>query len=205
MLRGIVVVVIGVTVSLAGCTPTPEPVVPDASPTVTESSAPTVEPTPVVEPLTIPGCETLVPLAFAQEQFGGATEFFGERTAAEHPFRIDVAGAPDALVSADTFRGCVWGVPNSDGSFSVAIATISDDDRDALQASLVAAGFAPIIVDTVSSYRTEFEGEVSRVGATYVFTDGVVIMTQGTGLDLTDAIGSSAYEALIVANPTRPL
>jgi hypothetical protein len=147
----------------------------------------------------------LVPLAVAQDAFGASTVFFGELSAADYSFRIDVPGASAALTGAANYRGCSWGVPNSDGSFSQAVATLTPSVRASLESSLLAAGFAQYTVDTVSSFQLEYEDFVSTVGATYVFTGDVVIITEGTGIALTETIGSSAYGALIVANPTLPL
>lgn len=192
---------------LAGCAPTPisSPATPE--PSLTESPTPTVEPTPepVVEPLTIPNCEVLVPLGFAKAQFSESTEFFGERSAAEYPARFDVAGMPDALVIAERFRGCTWAVPNSDGGFSLAVASVTADTRGSLQSALAEAGFSSTTMGTVTGWELEAEGEVSTVGATYLFTGDVMIVCDGTGIALTGAIAGQALDAMRTANPTLSL
>ncbi|MDX2024874.1 hypothetical protein [Microcella sp.] len=192
---------------LAGCTPAAEPSTPEASPSVTESPTPTVEPTvePVVEALTIPECETLVPLALAKAQFSESTESRGEMTATEYPVRFDVPGVTGALVGAETFRACAWAVPNSDGFFALAVASITADTRTSLQAELSAAGFASTTMGTVTAFELEGEGAVSSIGATYLFTGDVLIACNGTSISLTGAITGSALDAMRTANPTLGL
>ncbi len=192
---------------LAGCTPAAEPSTPEASPSVTESPTATVEPTPepVVEALTIPDCETMVPLALAKSQFSEATESRGEMTAAEYPVRFDVLGVTDALVGAETFRACAWAVPNSDGFFALAVASITADTRTSLQAELTAAGFASTTMGTVTAFELEGEGPVSGIGATYLFTGDVLIGCNGTSISLTGAIAGSALDAMRTANPALGL
>ena len=192
---------------LAGCTPAAEPSAPEASPSVTESSTPTSEPTvePVVEPLTIPECEIMVPLALAKSQFSESTESRGEMTAAEYPVRFDVPGVTDALVGAETFRACAWAVPNTDGFFALAVASITADTRTSLQAELAAAGFASTTMGTVTAFELEGEGAVSSIGATYLFTGDVLIACNGTSISLTGAITGSALDAMRTANPTLGL
>jgi hypothetical protein len=192
---------------LAGCTPPAEPSTPESSPPVAESPTPTSEPTaePVVEPLSIPECQTMVPIAFAKAQFSESTEFFGERSAADYPARFDVAGVSEALVGAEVFRGCTWAVPNSDGSFSLAVASVSADTRGSLQSALAEAGFSSITMGTVSTWEFEAEGEVSTLGATYLFTGDVLILSDGTGIALTGAIVGRALDALRTANPSLGL
>ncbi|WP_439563630.1 hypothetical protein [Microcella sp.] len=205
----VVMSVVVLSALLSGCadgSSTPSPTA-EPSTSSTGSPIPSSEPSaePIVEPLTIPGCETMVPLAFAKAQFSESTEFFGELTAAEYSFRIEVAGAPEALTSAEVFRGCNWAVPNSDGSFSLAVASVTADTRAAVQAGLAAAGFTSVTMGTVSGFDTEFDGAVSVVGATYLFTGDVMIVCQGTGIALTGAIAGSALDAVRVANPTLSL
>lgn len=196
-----------ITLLVAGCTPTGEPSAPEASPSASESPIATVEPTtePVVESLAIPGCEAMVPLAFAVDQFGGSTEFFGELSAADYPFRMTVAGAPEAFVGAEAFRACSWGVPNSDGFFSLAVASVTADTRFSLQAALADAGFSSITMGPVTAWELEAEGMVSTVGATYLFTGDVMIVSDGTGVALTGAIAGQALDAMRTANPALGL
>jgi len=68
---------------LAGCIPIAAPTTtatPDAAPTESESATPA----PVVEPLNIPGCETLLPIAVAQSSFAESTAFLGENVPTEY-------------------------------------------------------------------------------------------------------------------------
>lgn len=192
---------------LAGCTPAAEPPTPEASPSVTESPTATPEPTtePAVEPLTVPECETMVPLAYAVEQFGGSTAYFGELTAADYVFRMTVPGAPEALTSAEVFRGCSWGVPNSDGFFSLAVASVTPDIYGSLQSALAEAGFSGVTTGELAWWELEAEGAVSTVGATYILTEDVMIVCDGTGIELTGAIAGKALDAIRTANPALGL
>lgn len=192
---------------LAGCTPAAEPSTPEASPAVTESPTPTVEPTtePVVEALTIPECETLVPLTVAQTWFSFDTKYDGEQSAAGYLFRMTVPGAPEVLTSAEVFRACGWSVPNSDGYFSVAVASITPETSASLQSALAEAGFSGTIAGDLAWWNLEAEGAFSLVGATYILTDDVLILCDGTGAELTDAIAGNALDAVRTANPALGL
>ncbi len=205
----VVLGVVVLSVLLAGCVDSSGTSSPTATPSSSASGSPTPtsEPTvePVAEPLEIPGCEVMVPLAFAKEQFSPSTEFFGELNAAEYSFRIEVAGAPEVLSSAEVSRACSWGVPNSDGSFSLAVASITADMRASVEAALAAGGFTSVALGTVTGFETEFYGDVSVVSATYLFTGDVMIVSNGTGVALTGSIAGSALDALRTANPTLSL
>lgn len=207
-MRGrILIGAVAIVVLLAGCTPAAEPSTPEASPAVTESPTPTSEPTvePVVESLTIPECETLVPLAYAQEQFGGSTAFFGEVTAADYVLRMTVPGAPEALTSAEVFRACSWGVPNSDGFFSLVVASITPDTSGSLQSALAEAGFSAVISGELAWWELEAEGALSTMGATYILSEDVLIVCDGTGTEFTGAIAGKALDAVRTANPALGL
>jgi hypothetical protein len=207
-MRGrILIGAVAIALLLAGCTPAAQPSTPVASPSVTESPTPTAEPTtePVVEALTIPECETLVPLAYAVEQFGGSTAFFGELAASEYLFRMTVPGAPEVLTSAEVYRGCSWGVPNSDGYFSLAVASITPETSASLQSALAEAGFSGSISGDLAWWNLEAEGAFSLVGATYILTDDVLILCDGTGAELTDAIAGKALDVVRTANPSLGL
>jgi hypothetical protein len=200
-MRTFVPIVAAMVVVLAGCAPSPEPTstpVPSGAP----SAAPT--PTPEAVPLGIPDCETLLPLALAQEYFSENTEFIGEFP----PSQFGVEGVPAAaaaVAGASQSRLCVWGVPFSDGAFSLLVAEITAGDRATLEAALPAAGFSAVTMGTVTGYDAERDGEVSTLADTLLFTGDVMIVCNGTSLDLTGVVTGSALDALRTANPTLGL
>jgi len=188
---------------LAGCTPEASP---SASPTPTEaaSESPTPSPTAEPAPLTIPECDILLPLALAQDSFSENTELLGEFATSQ--FGIDgVPAAAAAVASASQVRYCGWGVPFSDGVFTLLVAEISAADRAALEAALPGAGFAATTMGTVTGYDAEREGEVSTLADTLLFTGDVMIVCNGTSLGLTGVVTGSALDALRTANPTLGL
>jgi hypothetical protein len=188
---------------LAGCTPGGSP---SASPTPSgaASESPTPSPTAEPAPLTIPECDILLPLADAQAAFSENTEFLGEFETSQ--FGIEgVPAAAAAVTGASQVRYCGWGVPFSDGAFSLLVAEISAADRATLDATLPGAGFAAITMGTVTGYDAEREGEVSTLADTLLFTGDVMIVCKGTSLDLTGVVTGSALNALRTANPTLGL
>lgn len=196
-------VALGVVVALVGCTPTPAPP-PTSGASEPATATPTATSEPTVEPLAIPDCETLLPLADAQALFSASTEFFGEFAAAQ--FGVDgVPEAATALAGAGQWRFCGWGVPSSDGAFTLLVAEITPGDRAALEAALTAAGFTAVTMGTVTGYDAEREGEVSTLADTLLFTGDVMIVCNGTTLALTGAVTASALDALRTANPTLGL
>lgn len=201
-MRTVLIPIAGVSLALllAGCTPLPSPSPADSP---SESASPTATPsaTPEAAPLTIPECETLLPITLAQEYFSDNTEFFGELS----PSQFGVFGVPEAgtaLAGASQWRFCIWGVPASDGAFTLLVAEITPEDRSALEAALPAAGFTAVTMGTVTGYDAEREGEVSTLADTLLFTGNVMIVCNGTGLELTGVVTGSALDELRTANPT---
>jgi hypothetical protein len=200
-MRAFVSVAAVLLVVLAGCAPAP-PASPEPSTAPPETATPTATPEPA--PLGIPECETLLPLALAQDHFSQNTEFLGEYPAGE--FGVD--GVPEvaaAVAGASQSRYCVWGVPNSDGAFGLLVAEVSAEGRAAVEAALPAAGFSAVTMGTVTGYDAEREGEVSTLADTLLFTGDVMIVCSGTSLDLTGVVTGSALDALRTANPTLGL
>jgi hypothetical protein len=189
---------------LAGCGPSPSST---PAPTVTSSGSesPSATPEPAAQALSIPECETLLPIALARSSFGDATEFLGESPAADYVSRFDIAGADEALDVASPSRTCSWGVPNSDGAFSLVFAEHVAGERPTLEAALAASGFSSVTMGTVTGFDIEREGMVSVEAATHLFTGDVWIFCDGTTLDLTGVVAGSALDALRTANPTLSL
>lgn len=190
---------LSLVVALIGCTPTPAP-----SPTTAASESASATATPEPAPLGIPECETLLPLALAQANFSENTEFIGEFPANEFGV-FEVPEAAAAVAGASQSRYCLWGVPNSDGAFTLLVAEVSPEDRAAVEAALPAAGFSAVTMGTVTGYDAEREGEVSTLADTVLFTGDVMIVCNGTSLGLTGVVTGSALDALRTANPTLGL
>lgn len=192
--------------TLAGCDPIPVPgptVTPDAKPT--ETVGPTSEPEPVVEPLTIPECETLLPIALAQSSFGGSTAFLGENTPTEYFPWYQLPPVLTAISGVTHARSCWWGVPNSDGAFSLLVAEIDPATRASIEAALDAEGFSSTVMGTLTAREAEREGEFSYEAETHLFTGNVWILCDDGSLSVSGTVAGSALDALRSENPTLGL
>jgi len=192
--------------ALAACTPLPPVVTPSPTPTAS-AVKPTPKPTPTVTiaPLAIPDCATLLPLATAQNLFSANTAFLGEQPASEFVGRMTVPSIPVVLATASLAKGCLWGIPQSDGLFELVVAGITGAQRATLQAELTAAGYAETEMGTVTAFELAGDNEVGSTGTTHLFTADVWIVCDGTSLSLSGAVTGSALDALRAANPSlRP-
>jgi hypothetical protein len=190
-----------VTAALAGCVPsapvaTPSPT---ASPTITESAP---APVPTIEPLTISSCETLLPLSAAKALFSASTEVLAEEDS------IPVYGdeLPEIVTAgshATIAKYCVWGVPNSGGSFALTIADINDTDAANLIAALLSAGYSEATSGGVTMLELESENAISYTGDTHYVVSDLWIYVSGTSLTLTTEVADRALDAIRTANPTR--
>ena len=192
---------------LAGC----EPVVP--TPTFSETSDPTpvetVTPTetvdPVVEPLTIPDCETLLPITLAKSSFGEQTEFLGETVPTEYYPWFQLPAVNAAISGVTLARSCWWGIPNSDGAFSLLVAEVSADTRASIEAALATEGFSDVSMGTVTAHENGRDGEVGYEAETHMFTGNVWILADDGDLAVSGIVAGSALDQLRTANPTLGL
>lgn len=195
-----------VVLALAGCTQS----APEASPsgTVEPSGSPvpseTASPTPTAEPLALVECEVMLPIEQARALFADATEFLGE-PAPEFRGLFPLAEIDATLEAPTQVRGCSWGVPNSDGVFTIHAVEVTPEQRTSLEAALAAAGFSMETTGTVTTYEMTGENEVSTIAATHLFTGDLWIMCNSTDLSTTGPAAESALEALRTANPTLGL
>lgn len=191
-----------VMIALAGCGPVG--VEPSASPTASASAEASASPSPDAEPqpFAISECETMLPLILAQQVFSENVEFAGEVPIADFGGRFDVPEIGVALSEASQSRLCRWIVPNSDGSFTLAVAELQEAPRDVLIVALSGVGFAPSTDGLTTTLKLEREGQVSVESQTHIFTADVWIFVDGTGLELTDTVSSFALDVLRAANPT---
>jgi hypothetical protein len=171
-------------VALAACTP----------------AAPKPTPTVTVTPLTIPDCETMLPLTVARALFGAKTEFVGETPAAEFVPAGAVPSLPVVMSTASPTRACRWGIPNSDGAFSLLVAAITDAERQTLVGELTAGGFAETTTGALSQYA--LDGELA---ATYLFSQRALVLSQAPVLDVSASVSDAALDALRTANPSLGL
>lgn len=192
------------TLGLAACGPTlqVEPA-PTASASATASPTPTPTPEPVA--LELPGCEELLTIEEARALFSANTEFLGEGPGSDFSGRFEIPEIAAAIAGSAQSRSCWWGVPNSDGSFSLLVAEIAAADRTALTAALTAEGFASSTAGPVTTFELERDGMVSTESATHLFTGDVWILSDGTGLAVSGPVAVSALDAIRAANPALAL
>jgi hypothetical protein len=155
--------------------------------------------------MSIPVCETLLPIADARAVFSDSTEFLGELPAADFESRFPVPEVRATLASVDPALHCLWGVPNSDGSFAVGVGSITDADRAALESALAGAGFTSATMGTVTGYEGEGDGEVSSIAEVHLFTGELWIAVAGNSLASTGVVAATVLEAMRTANPTLGL
>ncbi|MDP3209413.1 MAG: hypothetical protein Q8M65_09725, partial [Rhodoglobus sp.] len=192
------------TALLAGCGPTPAPTPPaTADSTPAESSTPA--PDPAAEPLNIPTCETLLPIALAQSAFGGSTAFLSENVPTDYYPWYQLPAVNAAMSGVTVARSCTWGVPNSDGAFSLLVAEIDPGTRASIEAALTADGFTSVVMGTVTAREGEREGDFQLEAETHLFTGNVWILVDDGSLSVSGTVAGSALDALRTANPTLGL
>ena len=206
MMRQFALVGLAAVITLAGCaSPGPEP---SASETGEPSGSPapsaTASPTPTPEQLTLAECEVMLPIQEARALFADDTEFLGE-PAAEFRGLFPIAEVDSTLADASRMEACSWGVPNSDGVFTIHAVEVTPEQRSSLEAALTAAGFSMETEGPVTRYEMTGENAVSTTAATHLFTGDVWIMCNSTDLGTTGPAADAALEALRTANPTLGL
>jgi hypothetical protein len=190
---------------LAGCaplapTPTPSSTA-KPTPTATKTASPT--PTPAAVALVIPACESVLSIVDVRAFFSESTEFLGEYTTAD----IDFTNNPwsgTALAAASQSRICIWGVPNSDGAFTVRLAELDESARAALQAELTASGYSSTTMGAVTAMTMSGEGD-DAPGGTNLFTGDLWIQVPGGSESFTGNVAGLALDGLRTANPTLGL
>ena len=192
---------------LAGCDPVPPTPAPTSTPVVepVETTSPAPEPAPVVEPLTIPDCETLLPLALAKSSFAESTEFLGENPPAEYYPWWQVPAVNSAIAGVTVARSCWWGIPNSDGAFSLLVAEIDPATQASVEAALTTEGFYPLFLGSVSGRENGRDGDNGYEAETHLFTGNVWIVSDNHSVEGAAAVADSALEAMRAANATLGL
>ncbi|WP_354500969.1 hypothetical protein [Mycetocola sp. 2940] len=199
-----VVVCAAVGLALAGCAAPgaePSPTDPSASPTPSA----TASPTPTPESLTIVECEVMLPIDQARAIFAEDTEFLGERPPTESGGWFPLAEIDSTLADAAQAKACTWGVPNSDGVFTIHAVEVTAEQRSSLEAALADEGFTDVSTGTATSFEKSGETEVSPIAATHLFSGPLWIMANSNDLSTTGAVANAALEAHRTANPTLGL
>lgn len=193
--------------ALAACTPVVSTPTPSATPKPAVSAKPKPTPTPTPTPtpagLVVPGCDALLTLDQAKADFNNdRVEFIGE-------FGVDdfdpaSTAARAAQQAAAPVRFCVWGIPNSDGGFSVTVGALASVDRDALIASLSASGYSSVTQGTITAMEYTPVDE-SESGGTHLFTGDVWIFVPGFRTAFTGTVAGQVLDSMRTANPTLGL
>jgi hypothetical protein len=199
---------VALVAALVGCSPIPAPTPSDPAsvePTPTETVSETPTPDPVVEPLTIPDCETLLPVALAKSTFGDSTEFLQENVPTEYYPWYQLPPVLAAISGVTLARACWFGIPNSDGSFTFMVAEIDPAARATIEAALDAESFSSVSMGTVTAREANRGGEFEYEAETHLFTGDVWIIADSWSLDVTGIVTGSALDAMRTANPTLGL
>lgn len=186
---------------LAGCAQAaPESSVTSSAPSAT--AAPSSTPIPTPDPLIIPGCDTLLPLTDAKSLFSPSTVVLGADDTV--PIRGEELPEIDtAAGNASIAKNCIWGVPNSDGGFTVVVTDISEADAANLQDALLATGFTGASAATVTTLEKEFETAVGWSAQTHYFVSDLWVYVSGTSTELTVNVADAVLAEVRLANPTR--
>ncbi len=171
---------------------------PSATPTPTASPSPT--PDAGGPGAVLPACANLLPLSTVHALFGDAAEPIETGgSAADH---MPGPLAADTVRSARQTEMCTWGIPFSDGGFSVITAELTRSARDRLIASLRAASsYAERTLDGEVSFTHEEESELGTTAVVYVFVDDVWITVDGTlSIGTAREFAGSAVDAVRAAN-----
>ncbi|MBN9606703.1 MAG: hypothetical protein J0G30_08845 [Actinomycetales bacterium] len=178
---------------------------PSPSPTPTVSTSPSPAPTPTPVSIAIPDCEQLLPLATARTIFSPSTEYLGEVSLSGSGFVLGSDAATTAASAADPYRGCSWGIPNSDGVFWLYVGVLDSAEVAALEAGLTADGFTSATTGTVTGYDQLGSTEVSDWAATHLVTGGAWIACEGPAASVTGQATGAALDAMRAANPSAGL
>ena len=180
----------------------------DPGPSETPSPSPSPTPSPSATPgspdspdaAVIPSCGELIPLPVVHALFADAAESIAVTgSPADHMPGPLAARTVRAASQADM---CAWGVPASDGGFSVVTAEIAPTSRNELISALrEASGYRERALGGEVAFTREVDNELGTTTVAYVFVDTVWITVNGT-LDTRTAreLAAEALDAVRVAN-----
>lgn len=193
MIAGRIVVwtaVAALTAALVGCTPSGQ-----ADPTPSDSASASTLPSPSAAsddpPVTDApvdeidleslACTDLLDLAVVQAQFAADAEFIAQLGPGEFTGIMAGPVAETALTEAPQTIGCVWGVPQSDGAFTVVVAALSQSSRDALTTALGSSVFTGSLIGTAPAYTWEREDALGLLTTVYAFASPLWVTVTGAG------------------------
>ena len=137
---------------------------------------------PTPDPLVIPGCDTLLPLTDARDLFSPNTEVLATEDTV--PPRGDPPEFDVAASNATIAKNCIWGLPRSDGGFTLAVTDISEADAESLTTALVAAGFMGETVNEITELELTSENMVGTASDLHYFVADLWIYVNATSADL---------------------
>jgi hypothetical protein len=180
--------VVALSVALVGCTPAPEP---EPTPSASASTAPSPDATSDGPPTTDPpadeidldalACTDLLDLAVAQAQFGADAQFIAELGPAEFTGIMAGPVAENALTEATQKIGCIWGIPQSDGAFTVVVAALPQASRDTLTTALGSSVFTGTLIGTAPAYTWERDDALGMFTTVYAFASPLWVTVNGAG------------------------
>lgn len=153
--------------------------------------------------LELPPCAELIDLAIAKQDFAEGSEFTAELLAAELPGAMPGPLAKTAAAQASPAHGCVYGIPFSDGAFTVAVMGLTPDAAAPLRAGME-SGFTAMPVGDAIGYGHSYDGGglYASYAALYLLRGPAWIAVTGPGEPATyQRIAASALERLVAANP----
>jgi hypothetical protein len=174
------------TIALAGCAAQPA-AESTAEPAPPPTDAATAQPTASTADL--PDCEELLTIEQARALFSEQTEAIGGDAVAESLLLGPLDGAPT--------RTCVWGIPSSDGAFTITV-TIADADQAAgMRQSLKAAGLVAGDLDGNPTYSFATETELGGMFEEHRVLGSTWIMAQAPSSGTASGAADAAAAAVL--------
>ncbi|MEW1835994.1 hypothetical protein [Microbacterium sp. NPDC079995] len=168
---------------------------------------PTPSATPVPEAAVAPECTDIVTLEWLQENFHDQIDGPDE-------YEFSGAGLPGpaaqrAADESETLRACAWGIPGSDGVFTVSIHTIAPDVLGPFVSALESSskytsredGYVGPDGPPAMTFSYAFEEGIGY-GLSYAFHNGYWVISSGTMISPDDAVAltQKALTATAAAN-----
>lgn len=181
---------VALSVALVGCTPAvePDPRPSDAAsesaspaPDATSDGPPTTEAPAAEIDLDALACTDLLDLAVAQAQFGADAQFIAQLGPGEFTGIMAGPVAETALTEAMQTIGCIWGIPQSDGAFTVVVAALPQASRDTFTTALGSSVFTGTLIGTAPAYTWERDDALGLFTTVYAFASPLWVTVSGAG------------------------
>lgn len=175
--------------ALVGCTPTPGSTEsPSASPSTSgeASASPSADSggdaTSAPVAFSIPlECADWLDLSVVQANFAADSQLIEAMPPEDLAGLLPGPVAEAALAEATQKRGCLWGVPQSDGGFIVIMAELPAASRTTLTDALDTSAFVATTIGSSPAYVLEDENEIGTVTTVYAFADPAWVAITGSG------------------------